>query len=46
MKYEKPQVARIGEALTAIQSPNVKGGMPNDNQSLTQITVAAYPADE
>jgi hypothetical protein len=49
MKYEKPKVAVIGSASTAIQNGH-KGGMVNpdgvDGQGHITYTPGAYEADE
>jgi len=49
MKYEKPEVALVNSAISAIQHPaGSKLGGPYDNQPIdtTFVTVAAYAADE
>lgn len=48
MKYQKPEVGRMSEAIKAIQNPpQGKVGSPSDNvQGIDRLTVNAYDADE
>jgi len=47
MKYNKPEVVAMAEAVRGIKGQMVKSVLPADNTSSTVIsTVTAYEADE
>jgi hypothetical protein len=47
VKYEKPQVVRLPEALESILASSLmKGDHHSDGPGSSQITVAAYSSDE
>lgn len=47
MKYNKPEVVAMAEAIRGIQGQTQKGQIPADNTLSTVIsTPAAYEADE
>jgi hypothetical protein len=48
MKYEKPEIYKVGSAVTAIQNQTMKGTSPvQDNTHPVQfLSAIAYEADE
>ena len=44
MNYEKPEIAVVGDAISAVQGSLLKISPENDHNELT--TVAAYQSDE
>ncbi|MGB2678531.1 MAG: hypothetical protein WAN12_15720 [Candidatus Acidiferrum sp.] len=46
MKYEKPEVMKFGDAVTAIQDPMEKPGDVLPDNDIGQGTASAYSADE
>jgi hypothetical protein len=48
MKYEKPAITHMAEALCAIQSPHSKlnPAVADNLQDYPEMSIAAYEADE
>lgn len=48
MKYEKPLILQLTDALSAVRhtDPPTKGPVGMDGGNLSQATVGAYQADE
>jgi hypothetical protein len=45
MKYTKPEVTVVSQAVTAIQATDPKAGVTSDNEG-GHLTGSAYEADE
>lgn len=46
MKYEKPELALLADALSAVQATTAKESPMHDTDIPSETTVSAYEADE